>query len=110
PSCRSLTFHTNRHRRVTLFGNVTRNVRCAKLRTRRTNRWTGATGSVFRIKRDPAKLLGSAVARSTHTLGSSRGNTADNVLKGDHSSEKGSSNSDADIYGTLCCSWSDEDR
>jgi len=25
----------------------------------RTNRWTGATGSVFRIKRDPAKVLGS---------------------------------------------------
>src|SRR5947208_15219918 len=35
----------------------------------RTNRWTGATGSEFRIKRDPAKLLGSAVARSTQTLG-----------------------------------------
>src|SRR6185295_10698518 len=35
-------------------------------RTRhRTNRWTGATGSDFRIKRDPAELLGSAVARST---------------------------------------------
>ena len=32
---------------------------------RPTNRWTGATGSDFRIKRDPAKLLGSAVARST---------------------------------------------
>ena len=31
----------------------------------RTNRWTGATGSVFRIILDPAKLLGSAVARST---------------------------------------------
>jgi len=30
-----------------------------------TNRWTGATGSDFRIKPDPAKLLGSAVARST---------------------------------------------
>jgi len=30
-----------------------------------TNRWTGATGSEFRIKLDPAKLLGSAVARST---------------------------------------------
>jgi hypothetical protein len=36
--------------------------------TRRTNRWTGATGSDFRIKRDPAKLLGSAVARSTPPL------------------------------------------
>src|SRR5262249_20595226 len=34
-----------------------------------TNRWTGATGSAFRIKRDPAKLLGSAVARSTPPLG-----------------------------------------
>ena len=33
--------------------------------THRTNRWTGATGSVFRIKRDPAKLVASAVARST---------------------------------------------
>ena len=32
---------------------------------RRTNRWTGATGSDFCIKRDPAKVLGSAVARST---------------------------------------------
>ena len=37
-------------------------------RRRTTNRWTGATGSVFRIKRDPAKLLGSAVARSTQPL------------------------------------------
>jgi hypothetical protein len=36
---------------------------------RPTNRWTGATGSEFRIKRDPAKLLGSAVARSTQPLG-----------------------------------------
>ena len=36
--------------------------------TRRTNRWTGATGSDFRIKRGPAKLLGSAVARSTQPL------------------------------------------
>jgi len=36
---------------------------------RTTNRWTGATGSEFRIKRDPAKLLGSAVARSTQTFG-----------------------------------------
>jgi hypothetical protein len=35
----------------------------------RTNRWTGATGSDFRIKRGPANLLGSAVARSTQTLG-----------------------------------------
>src|SRR5262252_1305037 len=34
-----------------------------------TNRWTGAAGSVFRNKRGPAKLLGSAVARSTQTLG-----------------------------------------
>ena len=33
-----------------------------------TNRWTGATGSDFRIKRDSAKLLGSAVARSTQAL------------------------------------------
>src|SRR5690349_5196938 len=40
-----------------------------------TNRWTGATGSDFRIKRDPAKLLGSAVARSTQTLYASPGNT-----------------------------------
>src|SRR5690349_11871438 len=37
-----------------------------------TNRWTGATGSEFRIKRDPAKLLGNAVARSTQTLCGSR--------------------------------------
>ena len=37
--------------------------------TRITNRWTGATGSDFRIKRNPAKLLCSAVARSTPTLG-----------------------------------------
>ena len=35
---------------------------------RRTNRWTGATGSDFRIKRRPAKLLDSAVARSTQPL------------------------------------------
>gem|GEM_PF-5953992 len=35
---------------------------------RRTNRWTGATGNDFRIKRDPARLLGSAVARSTQSL------------------------------------------
>jgi hypothetical protein len=35
---------------------------------RRTKRWTGATGSDFRIKRDPAKLLCSAVARSTLTF------------------------------------------
>ena len=34
-----------------------------------TNRWTGATGSDFRIKRGPAKLLDSAVARSTPPLG-----------------------------------------
>jgi hypothetical protein len=34
-----------------------------------TNRWTGATGSDFRIKRDPAKLLGNAVARSTQPFG-----------------------------------------
>ncbi len=33
-----------------------------------TNRWTGATGSAFRIKRDPAKLPGSAVARLTPPL------------------------------------------
>jgi hypothetical protein len=35
-----------------------------------TNRWTGATGSEFRIKRDPAKLLGCAVARSTQAFDS----------------------------------------
>jgi hypothetical protein len=29
-------------------------------RTHITNRWTGAAGSEVRIKRDPAKLLGSA--------------------------------------------------
>ena len=34
-----------------------------------TKRWTGVTGSVFRIKLDPVKLLGSAVARSTQPLG-----------------------------------------
>ena len=33
-----------------------------------TNRWTGATGGVFRIKSDPAKVLDSAVARSTPPL------------------------------------------
>ena len=33
-----------------------------------TTRWTGATGSEFRIKRDPAKVLGSAVARLTQPL------------------------------------------
>ena len=38
-------------------------------RRRRTNRWTGATGSDFRIIIGPAQLLGSAVARSTQTLG-----------------------------------------
>jgi hypothetical protein len=38
------------------------------LAPRITNRWTGATGSAFRIKRRPAKLLGGAVARSTQTL------------------------------------------
>jgi hypothetical protein len=37
-------------------------------RVRPTNRWTGATGSAFRIIRDPAKLLGNAVARSTQPL------------------------------------------
>jgi hypothetical protein len=37
-------------------------------RTHITNRWTGAAGSEVRIKRDPAKLLGSAVARSTPPL------------------------------------------
>jgi acyl carrier protein len=37
----------------------------SQLRRHRTNRWTGATGSEFRIKRHSAKLLGSAVARST---------------------------------------------
>ena len=37
--------------------------------TRRpTNRWTGATGSEFRIIIGPAQLLGNAVARSTQTL------------------------------------------
>ena len=35
---------------------------------RRTNRWTGATGSDFRIIIGPAKLLGKAVARSTSTF------------------------------------------
>ena len=30
-----------------------------------TNRWTGATGSEFRIIIGPAQLLGNAVARST---------------------------------------------
>jgi hypothetical protein len=34
-----------------------------------TNRWTGATGGEFPIKRNPAKLLDSAVARSTQTFG-----------------------------------------
>ena len=34
----------------------------------RTNRWTRATGSDFRIKRDPAQLLASAVTRSTQTI------------------------------------------
>ena len=33
------------------------------------NRWTGATGSDFRIIIGPAKLLGNAVARSTLTIG-----------------------------------------
>ncbi|HYW73668.1 MAG TPA: hypothetical protein VE961_21780 [Pyrinomonadaceae bacterium] len=36
---------------------------------RRTNRWTGTAGTDFRIKRDPAQLLGSAVVRSTPPLG-----------------------------------------
>ena len=36
-----------------------------------TNRWTGATGSEFRIERDPANLFGNAVARSTQALGAS---------------------------------------
>jgi hypothetical protein len=44
-------------------------------RRRRTNRWIGATGSDFRIKRDPAKLLGGAVARSTQTFGILRSRT-----------------------------------
>jgi len=35
----------------------------------RTNRWTGATGSDFRIKPDPAKLLGSAVAPVNSAVG-----------------------------------------
>jgi len=39
------------------------------LAARTTNRWTGATGSDFRIKRDPAELLGGAVARSTPPFG-----------------------------------------
>ena len=34
----------------------------------RTNRWTGATGSELRIKRRPAKLVGSAVPRLTLPL------------------------------------------
>ncbi len=37
-----------------------------------TNRWTGATGSEFRIKRGPAKVLGNAVARSTQPFGGFR--------------------------------------
>ncbi len=41
----------------------------ASRRRRITNRWSGATGSEFRIRRDPAKLLGSAVARSTQPFG-----------------------------------------
>lgn len=36
-----------------------------------TNRWTGATGSEFRIIIDPAELLGNAVARSTQPFGGS---------------------------------------
>ena len=36
-----------------------------------TNRWTGAPGSDFRIIRHPAKLLGSAVARSTQPFDAS---------------------------------------
>jgi hypothetical protein len=32
------------------------------------SRWTRATGSDFRIKRDPAKLFGNAVARSSQSL------------------------------------------
>src|SRR5262245_36642956 len=43
-------------------------VKCAPVGDRRTNRWTGATGSDFRIKRDPAKLLGNAAAASTPPL------------------------------------------
>jgi hypothetical protein len=39
------------------------------LERNRTNRWTGATGSVFRIIIGPAKLLGNAVAGSTQTFG-----------------------------------------
>ncbi|HYX29394.1 MAG TPA: hypothetical protein VE863_12590 [Pyrinomonadaceae bacterium] len=38
--------------------------------TRTTNRWTGATGSDFRIIIGPAYLLGNAVARSTQTFDS----------------------------------------
>jgi hypothetical protein len=41
----------------------------ARQRRHPTNRWTGATGRDFRIKRDPAKLLGNAVARSTQPFG-----------------------------------------
>ena len=50
---------------------VVRSAARAKRRLGRgiTNRWTGATGSEFRIKRDPAKLLASAVARSTQPFG-----------------------------------------
>ena len=33
------------------------------------NRWTGATGSDFRIIIGPAQLLGNAVGRSTQTFG-----------------------------------------
>jgi len=52
--------------RFACAGQVTKTI-ATLLSSRRctTNRWTGATGSDFRIKRDLAKLLASAVARST---------------------------------------------
>ena len=43
--------------------------RFASSAARITNRWTGATGSLFRIIIGPAQLLGNAVARSTPPLG-----------------------------------------
>ena len=43
--------------------------RARNLGTHPTNLWTGATESEFRIKHGLAKLLGSAVARSTPPFG-----------------------------------------
>ena len=45
-----------------------------------TNRWTGATGSVFRSRLGPAQLLGNAVARSTQPLGGQR--SLNNPMRG----------------------------